>query len=136
MIREFITIDDFQRISTENEYFIWNFIREDILTNGLDVTSYFYINSKFENPLSVILKKVQIPYFESFTNESTFDFLKNLGFNPDILWVENEGFRSILIGFNRDKKVSSTLDLCYCLEGVIHTIYTLNPKFILESDFD
>jgi len=136
MIREFITIDDFQRISTENEYFIWNFIREDILTNGIEIKSYFYIDSKFKNPLSVILKKTQIPYFESFTNESTFDFLKNLGISSDHLFVENQGFRPVLIGFNNGKKVSSTLDLCYCVEGIIETIYKLNPKFILESDLD
>jgi len=134
MIREIVTIDDFQRISSENEYFIWNFIREDILTNNIEIKSYFYVKSNYENPLKNILNKVQIPYFESFANEETFNFLKNIGFSSNHLFVENQGFRPVLVGFNKDKKVSSTLDLCYCVEGIIETIYKLNPKFILESD--
>ena len=78
MIREFITIDDFKRISTENEYFIWNFVREDILINDIEIKSYFYIKSNYENPLKSILMKIQIPYFESFTNENTFNFLSSI----------------------------------------------------------
>ena len=136
MIREFITIDDFKRISTENEYFIWNFVREDILINDIEIKSYFYIKSNYENPLKIILMKIQIPYFESFTNENTFNFLKNFGISSNHLLVENQGFRPILIGFNRDKKICSTLDTCYCTEGIIETIYRLNPKFILESDLN
>jgi hypothetical protein len=76
---------------------------------------------------------VDIPFFESYTEDSV-DFLINLGFSAKKFWSGGKEFSPIMIGFNKNRKVTSTQDgICYCTEGIIDIVYQLNPKFILDK---
>lgn len=76
---------------------------------------------------------VDIPFFESYTEDSV-DFLINLGFSAKKFWLGGKEFAPIMIGFNKNRKVTSTQDgICYCTEGIIDIVYQLNPKFILDK---
>lgn len=131
MIREQVTVEDFNRISKENEYYLWHFVKK-VYTPALEIQPYF--DDKTEKyKLKTILDMVDIPFFESYTEDSV-DFLINLGFSAKKFWSGGKEFDPIMIGFNKNRKVTSTKDgICYCTEGIIDIVYQLNPKFILDK---
>ena len=131
MIREQVTVEDFNRISQENEYYLWHFVKK-VYTPALEIQPYF--DDKTEKyKLKTILDMVDIPFFESYTEDSV-DFLINLGFSAKKFWSGGKEFSPIMIGFNKNRKVTSTKDgICYCTEGIIDIVYQLNPKFILDK---
>jgi hypothetical protein len=131
MIREQVTVEDFNRISQENEYYLWHFVKKEYVTS-LEIQSYFYDKTE-KYKLKTILDMVDIPFFESYTEDSV-DFLINLGFSAKKFWSGKKDFVPIMIGFNKNRKVTSTLDgNCYCTRGIIDIVYQLNPKFILDK---
>jgi hypothetical protein len=131
MIREKVSIKDFDRISKENEFFLWNFVTDEM---GTHIRPYFEPEDYTKpNPLKSILEFIPIPYFESDLEKSK-DFVMNLG-NVFTKTVYQKGmFYPVIIGFNRKRVVSSTYSYCYCVEGILDLIGELNPQFILNSN--
>jgi hypothetical protein len=131
MIREKVSVKDFDRISKENEFFLWNFVSNEM---GTHIRPYFeHEDYKNPNPLKSILEYIPIPYFET-ELEKSYDFVMDLG---DIFTktVYKKGiFYPVIIGFNRKRVISSTYQYCYCTEGILELIGELNPQFILDAD--
>jgi hypothetical protein len=137
MIRERVTIEDYERISRENEYYLWHFVRKDS-TGPVMIYSYFERENYLKgHQLKGILDKIDIPYFESYLEDS-YDFLINLGISAKHLWIpETKEFNTIIIAFNKRRKVTSTFEgYCMCMEGILDMIYQLNPQYILNAKFD
>ena len=130
MVRERITVNDFERITKENEYFIWHFVNPNSATQ---LKSIFQPDNPFTpNPFIPILKSISIPYFESDSQESH-DFLINLSTPFIINAYKNNTYNPVVVSFNRKRMVNHTFGpYCYCLEGVIELIGELNPQFILD----
>jgi len=146
MTKEIITVNDFKRIAKENEYFLWHFLQKNQENNSLTMHSIFSNqDEKKENTLPSVLDKINIPYFESYTEESI-DFLINLGLPANSLWKtppNNEKyvpqeyyFSPVILGFHKSSFKNSTLETCYCFEGLIDLIGLLNSKFLLDSKLD
>lgn len=146
-IRERVKFSDYRKIAQENDYFIWHFLQKDQSKSTLGLISYFDEldgEGKFHH-MKYFLDNVDIPYFESYTEESI-DFLMDLGLNPNFLYVADEPnrhpqerkrkFSPVLTVFNKFKISGTSFDKCYCTEYLIEMVYNLNPKFILESKFD
>jgi hypothetical protein len=155
MVREIITIKDYDRIAKENEYFLWHFVQK----NQENTESVFYsifVEHNFkkdketdvtyrENQLLTILDKINIPYFESYTEESI-DFLINLGVPGDRLWMPPNDikkytprefyFPPIILTFHKSLFKKSTFDTCYCPEGLMDIISELNIQFLLDAKLD
>lgn len=134
MIREKVTHKDFFRIARENEYFLWHFLQKDQNEGSLYISTI--IDEIVErNPLPNIIDNVDIPYFESYTEDSL-DFLVGLGFRIESLYQNKKGdehkrkFASIILGFKKFTLASSTFKHCYCPEGVVSVLNDLHPKFI------
>jgi hypothetical protein len=137
MIREQVTIEDYERISRENEYYLWHFVRKDS-TGPVMIFSYFEEEHHFRgHQLKGILDKIDIPYFESYLEDS-YDFIINLGISAKHLWIpETKEFNTIMMAFNKRRKVTSTFEgHCMCMEGILDMIYILNPQYILNAKFD
>lgn len=137
MIREKITIQDYERISQENEYYLWHFVRKNN-TGPVMIYSYFEEEEAFKgHQLKGILDKIDIPYFESYLEDS-FDFLIDLGIPANLLWIpETKEFNTIILAFNKRRKVTSTFEgYCMCMEGILDMVYLLNPQYILNAKFD
>lgn len=137
MIREVISHKDFLRIGKENEFYIWHFLQKNQDKNLLSFSSVLEEKKEY-NELKVLLEYVDIPYFESYTEDSI-DFLNNLGFSYKSLWkpytpgqevtLSEFKFNPIIIGFKRHTKVLSTFETCYCLDGAIKIISNLDSKY-------
>lgn len=137
MIREKITHKDFFRIAKEHDYFVWHFLQKEQHLNAMVISSI--IDSKGEkNPILEVFKNLDIPYYESYTEDSL-DFLMGLGIKYEQLYhpklvnsyvPPNFRFGPVMIGFKKFSKISSTLDLCYCLDGVIDVISKLDSKYL------
>jgi hypothetical protein len=146
MIREKVTVNDYLRIAQEHEYYIWNFLQRDQEESGKAMFSYWVRENLKgdQNQINLILDFIDIPYFESYVDESI-DFLLNLDLKHPI-WKPYRGnpyaqpkefFLPILVGFQRKRKITSTLDPnCYCVEGVLNIIKELNPEFLLNAKLD
>ena len=139
MIRESVTIQDYERIAKDNEYFIWNFIIRG--NYPLEITSFFEEN-EHGHPLREILSYINIPYFESYHDKDSIDFLMNLNIDASKLFRKDGSqdsiFYPIFVGFNKRRKVNSSFDdgSCYCKEGLIDLIFQLDPKFVLNANLD
>ena len=134
MITEKIKVEDFYRISKENEYFLWNFVIRGQGMSSNHIRPIFEPEDyKNPNPLKSILELIPIPYFESRLEES-YDFVMNLGniFTKNV--YKQNSFFPLIIGFNKRRVVSSTYGDCYCMEGILKIIGELNPQFILDAD--
>jgi hypothetical protein len=144
MVREIVTVKDYQRIAKENEYFLWHFVQKNQQNNSLAMYSFF-TDEKKENTLLPVIDKIDIPYFESYTEESI-DFLINLGLSASNLWktppsnqkyIPQEYYYSpVILTFHKSLFKNSTFETCYCFEGLIELIGLLNPKFLLDSKLD
>ena len=155
MVKEIITIKDYDRIAKENEYFLWHFLQKNQEKSNAVFYSIFAdcnfqegrendISHK-ENHLLTILDKIDIPYFESYTEESI-DFLINLGIPGDKLWTPpNDNrihvpkefyFPPIILTFHKSLFKNSTFDVCYCPEGLMDIISRLNIQFLLDAKLD
>jgi hypothetical protein len=131
MIREKVNVSDFDRISKENEYFIWNFVTTPMTTH---IKSLFELEDyRHPNPLKSILEFINVPYFES-DLESSHDFVRNLGDRFLKTVYKNGILHPVMISFNRKRVVSSSYHNCYCIEGVLELIGELNPQFILDAN--
>ena len=138
MIREKITHKEFHKIAKENEYFLWHFVQKEQPKNYLSVCSILD-GKKEKNPLEYILEDLDIPYYESYTEDSI-DFLMGLGYSPKNLYHPpksyseiipwNYRFGPVLVGFKKFSNVISTHNNCYCIEGVIDVIHELNPEYM------
>jgi hypothetical protein len=130
MVKEKIDVKDFEKISEENEFFLWHFTAEN---TGTAIRSIFEIEDyRLPNPMNTILEQISIPYFES-KIENSYNFVMNLGDN----YLKNcykNGFQPVIVGFHKRRAVTSTYKECYCPDGIINLIWQLNPKFILDAN--
>ena len=135
MIREKVTCGDYFKLAKENEFFLWHFVQKKQNENSLVLSSIFD-GEKETNQMPLVLDNVDIPYFESYT-EDCMDFLIGLGLNYKHLYQNKSRdvlrefkFSPVIIGFKKFTKISSTFNYCYCIDGVISVLNDLNPKFI------
>jgi len=137
MERRVITVKDFQSVARNNEYFLWHFMQKKQKDSSLALFSYFDKREGEENKIKEIMDLVNIPYFESYTEDSI-DFLNGLGIPYANLWSPNntapnsfhQTFNPIIIGFKKFNKIKTTQDLCYCVDGVLEIILELNPEIL------
>jgi hypothetical protein len=132
---------DFIKIAKENDYFLWHFLQKNQNDTDLTLRSIEEDNNKDSTlHLNILLKEIDVPYFESYTEDSI-DFLHELGIQYGNLWnpdfnfnikTNDTNFHPLVIGFKQFKKVSSTLETCYCVDGVLKIIGKLNPDLILN----
>ena len=136
MIREKITVQDYERISRENEYYIWHFVRKTNMGPRAIYSVFDEPNHNRPNGLKTFLEMCEVPYFESYVEDSA-DFIDNL---IPLSWIWNENdkkFNTFVIGFNKRRMVTSTLHgHCLCIEGITEIIYELNPDFIEQINLD
>ena len=140
MERKIITINDFYDVARNNDYFLWHFLQKNQEKGVLKIHSYFRTNESFkDNNLKEIIDLVDIPYFESYVEDSM-DFLHDIvGFDFNVLWNKDipnttnfydVRFNPVLVGFKKFNKVSDTFKKCYCVDGVLEVIADLNPEFL------
>ena len=137
MERRIITVKDFQSVARNNEYFLWHFMQKKQEESSLVFYSYFEKRKNGENKIKELMDLVNIPYFESYTEDSI-DFLNGLGIPYANLWSPNntapnsfhQTFNPIIIGFKKFNKIKTTQDLCYCVDGVLEIISELNPEIL------
>ena len=142
MERKIITISDFKNVARDNEYFLWHFLQKNQVESTLKFYSYFDEKTNDNHQLKELIDLVKIPYFESYVEDSI-DFVNGLGIPYKKLWSpietskfipNSQKFTPLIIGFKKFAKVYSTLEDCYCIEGVINVIEKLNPEFLLSVD--
>jgi len=144
MDRKIITIKDFRDVARNNEYFLWHFVQKEQYKNSTVLYSYFDNREYDINYIKTVVDQLEIPYYESYTEDSI-DFISELGYQYNRLWnppkpkvVVNSNFlfNPTLIGFKKFSKVSSTLDSCYCYEGVLEVVASLNPELLLSLSIE
>jgi hypothetical protein len=135
MIREQITVKDYERISKENEYYLWHFVRKN--DTGPILIHSIFENGIKENHLKPLLEIFNIPYFESYIEDSL-DFLDMLGIPLNLLYLkEIKNFNTFILAFKKKRLVTSTLDgYCMCTEGLTDLIFNLNPEYIEKLNLD
>ena len=125
---ELVTVNDFDRIARENEFFIWHFTSPELVR--LTLRPYYQPNEGLPHPLKDIVDRLQIPYFESLVEESV-DFIINLrsGYAKSLGGYKGV-YNPTILGFKRRNLLHGTWDgFCYCDEGFINLIYATNPDF-------
>jgi len=136
-----VSYKDFYTIAKENDIFLWHFLQKNQNNGDLTLRSIEEGNNKVSKlHLNILLKEIGVPYFESYTEDSI-DFLHELGIPYGNLWNPNFNFNiktndtkfhPLVVGFKNFNKVSSTLETCYCVDGVLKIIKELNPDLILN----
>lgn len=131
---------DFYKIAKENDIFLWHFLQKNQNDGDLTLRSIEEGNEGKKIHLNFLLKEINIPYFESYTEDSI-DFLHELGISYDNLWspkfnftlkTYDTNFHPLVIGFRKFEKVETTLKTCYCVDGILKIIGQLNPELILN----
>ena len=140
MVREQIKVEDFDRVGRQYEYFIWNFVSKNQNVNWPTIRPIFDFDEtyyKSPNFLIPLLEVFNVPYFETYIEDSL-DFLSDLGVPLDSLYLrEVEWFKPFMITFNRKRMVNSTYNgFCYCPEGITELLIDLNPDIVLNANID
>jgi hypothetical protein len=136
MERRVITVKDFQSVAINNEYFLWHFMQKKQKDSSLVLFSYFDKREGEENKIKEIMDLVNIPYFESYVEDSV-DFLDNLVPLNHLLSKNDNKLNTCILGFNKRRMVTSTIHgHCLCVEGISEIIYELNPNFIERINLD
>lgn len=139
MIREKVTVQDFERISRENEYFIWHFLMSYDYSQPTmrSIFDEYEGNNYAPNRMVQFLEIFDVPYFESYANESI-DFLDRLGAPLEKLRIPSEpDLKPCVLTFNHRRLVNATYNgYCLCPEGLTDLLYDLNPDFIYNAKLD
>jgi hypothetical protein len=145
MVREKVTVKDFPSIAKEYQHYVWHFVQKEQNKTRLTYFSYFDKKNKsgFENPLIPFIDKLDLPYFESYAEESI-DFLMdtnihgNMLFKPTFDPIEfvyrRQFYTPIFASFYHYNRVSCTLNYCYCPEGFVQVIGDLDFKYVLDLE--
>ena len=124
-----ISLNDFEKISNDNEFWVWHLI--DSIDNPLlEIQPLSKQIDRF-HALETIINKTQIPYFETVIYDAM-DFLLYLD-NTILQKLKTKKpnrMGTALLGFNHSRFVYSTLHYCYCPEGVLEVIAKLNPEYL------
>jgi len=147
MIRERVDVKDFKKIAKEHKHFLWHFLQKNQESSTLTFFSYFLDKNEIELPnlLKQIVDLFDIPYFESYTEDSM-DFLYDVGIKTSLLYKpqfvptfyipREQFFHSSILGFNHYSMVSSTMKYCYCPEGLTNVVMDLDPQYVLNLNID
>jgi hypothetical protein len=132
--REKILISDFDNISKENEFFLLHFVAREKMMIGINSVIDYYDEI---NPLHNILDIIDIPYFETYLDSNSVDFLINLD-DVFIKKVYRGGyFQPTIVAFNKKRMVGHTYPPnCLCAEGIIKIIGDLNPQYLINAKID
>jgi len=131
MIIERVSYTEYDRISKENEYYLWHFLMRE---QGPLAFRSLFDNEYKSNHLTYFFEYIKLPYFESYTDESI-DFLDKIGINQNRVWVK-KNFNPVIVGFKGKRMISSTLDSCYCVEGLVDVVAKMNVKLLDNINFD
>lgn len=129
-----IKFEDFKRVSDDNKYWLWHL---------LDGNHHPHLEIK---PLDVqpetldgfhvfreIIEKTKIPVFQTQIHD-VMDFV--LYMDDKILNAiknkDRENIGPIILAFNHSRLVDHTINRCYCSEGIINMLMSLNPEFVLN----
>ena len=121
---EITPISEFEKVARENEYFFWHFVSKDVLGLSIIPLGADYGNG---NSLELIRESLGVKIYQSFTEDSI-DFLINLGL-PSKKIKDGAFYVPSFFGFHRRRMVESTIDHCYCREGITEIIFKTNPSF-------
>jgi hypothetical protein len=140
MIREKIKVEDFDRISLENDYYLWHFVLRDVSCKPSMHSIFDNLDDEMRNPNSMVefLNTFNVPYFESYVEESV-DFLDKLGVPLERLRQKGElkTIKPFMLTFNRRRLVNATYNgYCFCPEGITDLLYNLNPEIIYNANLD
>lgn len=129
---EIITPDLFNKVSRENEYWLWHIVPKkypmnlEILPLSVDANPLLGYN-----PFKLIINQLQVPVFETRV-DGYLDYFSKLP-NPIGKHYSNEDAYGIsLIGMNYSTIITSTLHpgKCYCIAGVLEIISELDVKLL------
>lgn len=137
MITKKITHNDFLEIGKTNEYFLWHFLQKNQVENIFTIYSVFDEKNNLENHLSFLLKDLNLPYYESYTEDSI-DFLLGSGINgkfwsppvPGVYPPPGQLFSPLIALYKGYSLKGSTFQSCYCVEGIIDMIGKENPELL------
>lgn len=131
MIREKVLVSDFDWISKEYDNYIWHFINKHDMP--YELFSYFKEPRYNQiHALKEILDEFEIPYFESYSEDSV-DFILNTGVTNQNKLYNNGIYSPVFMGFKNRSKTLSTLDnVCYCSNGIIEIICKTLPELPLS----
>lgn len=145
-VRKKVKVEDFKKIASNYEFYIWNFLQREQNETTIGIFSYF---DEPQNEIKINLTKytlngIEIPYFESYTDESM-DFLLDLNIShsslfrhhhKNLILEHKRKFSPIFLGFNKYKLIGGSHQGCYCPEYLIELVFKMNPELILNSKFD
>jgi hypothetical protein len=135
---EYIKIEDFKRVGTTNQYWLWHFTASK---DNLDLQIQPIHGKPNEigiHPFRDLVEQLQIPIFETPTKDAI-DFLISL---DKYLHIENiirnNNFSPIVLGFNYMRLVSSTHhpNKCYCCEKIVEIVAEMNVELLGRLKFD
>ena len=146
-----ITVDDFKKISKNDEYFLWSFLIKEQHLAPLPFWSVLegpetHPKHKTKNQIVEFLDLFPIQLYESYTEENV-DFLMDLGihhkniYNPEVfikqnVLKKNHHYFPIVILFKGWKLLDTTLNHCYCIEGITKMLINNAPKFVEELNLN
>lgn len=127
-----IKLEDFQNVSKNNQYWLWHLT----LPKPNDFLEIQPLDEEPNEDIGYhvfreIVSQTKIPVFQTKMIEVV-DF---------VLYLDNkilEAFKNkkqdelgaLILGFNHSKLVDHTINRCYCSEGVINILLSLNPKLL------
>lgn len=146
-----ISVEDFKKISIGNDYYLWSFLQKKQHLTSLTIWSVVdgpLTNPKYKikNHLLELLEIFPIRLYESYTEDSV-DFLMNLGIHHENIFIrkflknskhlrKEQYYNPHIFLFKGSKLLDSTLNHCYCVEGVTKMLIDNAPKFVEELNLD
>lgn len=145
-VRKKVKVENFKEMASTHEHYIWHFLQKKQNESDLGLFSYFdEPNEVYKiNHTKYIFDGIEIPYFESYTEESM-DFLMDFNISHSTLFVphqkkivkeQHQKYIPLFLGFNKYKLIGGSYQVCYCPEYLVELIYKLNPDYVLNSKLD
>lgn len=141
-----IQTSDFKSVAQRNDFFLWSFLQHNQGVKDLSIWSLFDDKTnrfnQAENKLVEFLKIFPINFYESFVDESI-DFLLDFGIPYDKMYrkigtnvpKENYYLPSVFL-FKKYRMIDSTLNHCYCIEGLTEMLIKNIPDILEKSNLD
>lgn len=127
-----IRLEDFGEVSKKNKYWLWHLI-DNVHHPLLEIQPLDEEPSVFTqfHTFKEIVEKTKVPVYQTSVYEVV-DFLFYLDNNilTAMKKKNNNELGPHILAFEHNRLVDHTINRCYCSEGIINILLTLNPELL------
>lgn len=145
-IRKIITPNEFRKVLSENETFLFHLVQENQISEGYGPSFFISIDQIEEkkrefdrdfDEFEIWLQYIDVPYFEMHMKDAV-EIMLDFGYPTSYIYnyahPTTPMFERAMLIIHKGKVFYNTQTLCYCPDTIQENLVKINPDFLIMPD--